>query len=266
MRGTLFDPAAGAVTIAGRTAAVFVELEPLAVESFTLIDADTDLPVPGYEPLAEGAALDLSVLPTRNLNVRANVAGDVGAVFFNLNPGRNRLENVAPYALAGDAPTGDYHAWTPAPGSYALTATPYPGPGRSGPAGIPLTIHFSVNNGPPPAVASFTLIDADADAPIAGYEVLTDGAVISLADLPTNNLSVRANVVGIVESVAFRLNGRYVRTENVVPYALFGDLNGDYLGQALTPGVYTIKATPYARDNSSGKRGASLTITVTIVD
>ncbi|MEJ7664759.1 MAG: hypothetical protein WKG07_37240 [Hymenobacter sp.] len=38
-----------------------------AVASLTLINADTDLPIAGYDPLPSGATLNLVTLPTKNL-------------------------------------------------------------------------------------------------------------------------------------------------------------------------------------------------------
>jgi hypothetical protein len=116
------------------------------VASFTLIDADTNQAI---EQLADGAVIILGALPTRNLNIRADTDPEtVGSVRFGLNNNPNhRIENGAPYALAGDVIKDgqpDYHAWTPAPGSYTLTATPHAEQGGRGEAGLPLTITFQV--------------------------------------------------------------------------------------------------------------------------
>ncbi len=112
--------------------------------TFTLINADTDAPVAGFDPLKDGATLDLAALPTRNLNIRAN-ATDVGSVRFNLNSVQN-VESVAPYALKGDD-GGDYDAWTPAAGDYTLTATPYAQANAKGAAGTPFSLRFKVVDG-----------------------------------------------------------------------------------------------------------------------
>jgi hypothetical protein len=117
----------------------------LSVTSLALINADTDQPIAGYNPIAEGATLNLNTLPTRNLNIRANTnPGTVGSVRFAYDGNSNyRTENQGPYALAGDT-SGDYHAWTPTLGSKTLTATPYTGASAGGTAGTALTRHFTV--------------------------------------------------------------------------------------------------------------------------
>jgi hypothetical protein len=119
------------------------------VTSFTLIDADRDLPVAGYDPIAAGAVLDLATLPTSRLNLRANVGGSVGSVRFAWSGAESgtRTESSAPFALKGDS-AGDYAAWTPAVGGYSLSATPYLAAGAGGGvAGAALTLPFTVRSG-----------------------------------------------------------------------------------------------------------------------
>jgi CubicO group peptidase (beta-lactamase class C family) len=118
---------------------------PQAVTGFTLINADTDLPVPGFDPLNGGATLNLRTLPTRNLNVRANTSPSVvGSVRFSLDGNSTyRVENAAPYALAGDS-GGNYNPWTPSVGSHSVGATPYTLSSGGGTAGTSKVITFTV--------------------------------------------------------------------------------------------------------------------------
>ncbi len=119
------------------------EVEPpkpqeAAVVGFTLINADTNRPI---GPLEDGAIIVLSKLPTRRLNIRAEVpTGFAGSVRFELDAKTVRTEGAPPYALAGDH-RGNYSAWTPAPGRHKLTATPTSSRGQPGKA---LTITFTV--------------------------------------------------------------------------------------------------------------------------
>ncbi|GAB3853112.1 hypothetical protein GCM10028822_21540 [Hymenobacter terrigena] len=117
-----------------------------SVSSFTLINASTGTDI---QPLANGATLNLATLPTSNLNVRANTSpATVGSVVFALSGAqtRSQTETATPYALFGDNGAGTYNAWTPAVGSYTLTARPYTAAGGTGTAGTALTISFSVSN------------------------------------------------------------------------------------------------------------------------
>lgn len=113
------------------------------VASFTLINATTDQPI---RNLVSGDVINIAAI--KNLNIRANTNPlKVGSVKFNLSGKqiKNSTENTAPYALFGDN-NGNYNSWTPAIGSYTLSATPYSGASGSGTASTPLTISFSVIN------------------------------------------------------------------------------------------------------------------------
>jgi hypothetical protein len=121
-------------------------------------------------------------------------------------------------------------------------------------------------NLPELSVASFSLINAENDQVIGP---LSDGDVINLANLPTNKLSVRANVdPSPVGSVLFGFNGDDThRVENVAPYALFGDWNGDYFTTwTAESGTYTVSATPFSGSQTEGFGGVTETISFTIVD
>ena len=116
-----------------------------------------------------------------------------------------------------------------------------------------------------PTVTSLTLIDAYEDEPIAGFDPIPDGAVINLNELPTTRLSVRANTAGPVESVLMQVRRRML-TDNVPPYALFDDVDGDYRGRTFNPGIITFSATPYSEDGLAGEEGATVSVTVSFVD
>ncbi|MEO6452440.1 MAG: T9SS type A sorting domain-containing protein [Ginsengibacter sp.] len=112
------------------------------VKSFTLINADTDKDI---QLIEDGSTIDINTLPTSNLNIRANTNSvKPGSVIFILDGKQVRTEEGAPFALAGDLPTGDYHAWTLPIGEHTLTAIPYERSNGGGLKGKSLTIHFNV--------------------------------------------------------------------------------------------------------------------------
>lgn len=115
------------------------------VVSFSLIDADADVVVPGFEAIPSNAQIDLATLPTRRLNVRANPGPHaVGSVRFALDANANfRTESSAPFALNGDS-NGNYNPWTPTLGAHTLKATPYSGSNATGTVGAARTIAFTV--------------------------------------------------------------------------------------------------------------------------
>jgi len=149
------DPA-GAILISDDQAGAIYKLsystEPpppnQSVVSFTLINADDEQPVSGYDPIPNNANLNLATLPTRNLNVRANTdPPSVGSVRFGLDANANyQTDNAAPYALAGNVNGTDYLAWTPSVGNHTLSATPYAGADGGGLAGTAKTLSFKVTD------------------------------------------------------------------------------------------------------------------------
>ena len=118
-----------------------------SISSLTLINADTDLPIAGMDPLPANATLNLSTLPTRRLNIRANASpAVVGSVRFTYDGTVSyKLENYAPYVIGGDTNGGrDYLPWTPTAGTHTLTVTPFTGVNASGAAGKFITVKLTV--------------------------------------------------------------------------------------------------------------------------
>jgi endoglucanase len=113
------------------------------VSSLTLIDADADEPIKAFNPMVQNASINLNVLPSKLLNIQANVAGTVGSVRFELNGKVMRTDNGKPFALAGDT-GGDFLEWQPAQGNYKLVATPFAQSNGGGAAGQPYTLDFKV--------------------------------------------------------------------------------------------------------------------------
>ena len=228
------------------------------VDHFTLIDTDTGRRIPGYDPIEEGAVLDLSQLPP-NLNIRADVLDRVESVQFDLNGESNRLENVSPYTLFGDL-LGDYHAGTPLLGKQhnTLTATAYTEDRAEGEAGTPVTLNFTVYNGI--NITGLTLVDADSGSDLM---TLADGDTLDLDALPAR-INVKAEALSKVHYVRFELDpDAYTHTETVAPFTLFGDIDGRYLAGSFTPGEHTLKAIPYEGRNFSGE-GPSFEISFTV--
>lgn len=116
------------------------------------------------------------------------------------------------------------------------------------------------------AVMSFTLINADTDQPVAGYEEINDGAVINSASLPTTHLNIIANTSPVmVGSVRFAFDGNAnARTESNAPYALFGNNGPDYNAGTIATGKHTLTGTPYTNKSATGTAGTRLAISFTL--
>jgi hypothetical protein len=115
------------------------------VQSFTLINADTDQPIAAFDPIPENSIIKLSTLSTNHLNVRANThPAIVGSLKFSYDANANfQLENVAPYAFVGDE-FGNYAPWIPSLGAHTIIAIPYAGENATGTVGTPLTRNFTI--------------------------------------------------------------------------------------------------------------------------
>lgn len=117
----------------------------------------------------------------------------------------------------------------------------------------------------PQSVTRFTLVNAATGQDI---QELREGNILNLALFPHDKLNIRAATEpAAVGSVVFELSGgkTHQRTENGVPYALFGDNNGDYAKGTLDTGEYTLTATPYSKANGKGAKGSPLSIHFKII-
>lgn len=114
---------------------------PLVV-SFTLVNADNDQDI---ATITDGYVINLTTLPSRNLNIRANTnPAQAGSVRFAYDGNSNyQTESWPPFALQGDN-SGDYYGWTPELGDHTLSGTAYTQSGGSGQPGPSHTISFSV--------------------------------------------------------------------------------------------------------------------------
>uniref|UniRef100_UPI0012F9F4C0 fasciclin domain-containing protein n=1 Tax=Flexithrix dorotheae TaxID=70993 RepID=UPI0012F9F4C0 len=118
----------------------------------------------------------------------------------------------------------------------------------------------------PPAdmVTSFTLVNAETNEDL--FEI-TEGMEIDLSKISATKFNIRANVSPKeVGSVKFGWNENdNARIENVFPYALFGDVGGNYYEMDLKAGEYTVTATPYTKSVASGEEGKALSISFSVI-
>jgi gliding motility-associated-like protein len=108
------------------------------IQSFTLLNGERNNVLAKYNPINDQDTINLALLPTRVLNIRANTSNDdIGSIVFGLN-GQNKysLDQTAPYYLVNGT-----SSWMPQPGTYTLTGTPY---SKDDVAGTALTITFYI--------------------------------------------------------------------------------------------------------------------------
>ena len=198
-------------------------------------------------------------------DIRADSAGTapIGSVAFELSGAgeASATDSTAPFALRGPLP----------PGSYRITATPYPDAAGGGTAGTALAVDFTVTRASP--ITGFTLVDARGDAPDEDLTAIADGATLDLSALGNNLgnhwLTIRADVAdgARVGSVAFTLTGpaSVAMTDTDPPFAMRGDdNNGDYYGMRLPDGDYRITAVPYTGREESGDARPTAAVDFTV--
>lgn len=246
--------AGGAETVSTAVSITIPGEMEIAVESFTLINATDDEAV---TDLKDGAVLKEEAWIGRTFNVRANTSrGSIDQVVFDLKGPivHAQVERQSPYALFGDDAKGDFAGKELLPGEYTLTARPY----ANSKAGIALTISFKVIQ--EPVAISFTLMNAHTDQEV---KPLSNGDTIRLTDPGMKFPDIRANAAGDnISSVVLDLNGpvKHHQAELQIPYALFGDLSGNFNGRRLLPGTYTLRATSYDQQTELASTQISFTV------
>ena len=224
--------------------------------------------------LGNNTQIDLEEV-TSYLAIKAVASSStVGSVAFELSGpiSATRVENTAPFSLFGgeeDTLFGREFV----EGSYTLSVTAYSQANTSGEAGEVMVMNFTVVDEPSnpnpdnsPEIESVLLINANTNASLGE---LTNGRQINLTSLGNPDFTANALVSDEVASVLFELTGPGVnitQTENVAPYALFADNNGDFNGMTFVPGSYQLSVTAYAERNTSGEQSETLVITFTATE
>jgi uncharacterized protein len=125
---------------------------PLAVTGFSLVNIFTGHPVAGFDPIVEGAEIPLPVFFRSRYTLVANTNAEevsIGSVALQLSGGQEvtQVENIAPYALFSNTPSGKFLPWRPGVPrvgkAYRLEATPYTEPDAVGKAGISGEVSFT---------------------------------------------------------------------------------------------------------------------------
>ncbi len=103
------------------------ETPDINVVNIALVNAVSDTIIPGYETMPDGITLDLTTLPTDELNMWVTLdTGFAHHVDVTLSGAmsRSHTEFFFPYTFPGNNGF-DFHGWNFIPGSYTLTFVPY---------------------------------------------------------------------------------------------------------------------------------------------
>lgn len=150
----------------------------LYVTSISLLSSDTGQPIPGYDPIPQGAVIPYSSHGW-NYAFRANVFGTAGSVRFSLDGDPDYNTDISsPYTLNGEQDNG-----LPWPSGlswdvpHTLGATPFTGAWASGTAGGSYSLTFTLSS------TSATLTPTNTGQPTATWTVTN---APTLTRTPTN--------------------------------------------------------------------------------
>jgi hypothetical protein len=155
---------------------------------------------------------------------------------------------------------------TPSPNPPPVT-TPNPTPAPGTPDPTPSPVSPAPTSSFVGSVASFSLIDASTDQVIRSLSP-TETNTINLA-VDGSALNIRALTTGTVGSVLFGFDAdANFRTENVVPFALGGDINSNYAStsELTVLGLHTVTATPFSQSQKNGAQGSLVQINLNVVN
>lgn len=184
------------------------------------------------------------------------------------------LDTDVPFALGGGAPLGGVYSgegvnngiFDPSvtgTGIFEITYT-FTDPDTN--CSSSASQNITVLSGEVISITEFILVNADTNSPIM---ILTDGDEIAIDNLPTTNLSIEAVATAETGSVRLELSGalNHIQTENIVPYALFGDdPQGMFNGRDFIVGSYSINATPFSEFGLGGIQGEILELSFTLIE
>ena len=246
-----------------------------------LYDADTDSLL---VVLNDGDTISSDVTGTDNLAIRAITFPEkVGSVEIRISGSleSQQIESFPPYASFGDdnPPAGtpvDYAGRTFEFGTfeaetYTVEATAYTLPKAQGDTISTLRLTFALKN---ELLTAFNLIDATTDEVLFP---LTDFTIINLS-LLGDSLNIRAvgndDAIGSVEFVLEEtdifvdpIEVVVRRTENIPPFALFGDKGfDDYRSGTFAEAFYLLTATPYSEDRLQGMAGEPISVIFAVSD
>jgi len=210
------------------------------IVQFDVVDVNGDK----IKTLFDGDVIDISQTEFNSLNIVAQTnINTTRSVKLTLNGITARIDNRVPYAISGTA-NGYEIPWQIKPGSYTLTATPYMKYYGWGPAGVPLTIHFTIAN-PIPAISDAQVSSESARA--FDDKILNSSEIMKQTIVYPNPVDNEAHVILNGVEPGSNVTLKILNTNGHVLYRFNGNAQYNsehiiYLNQlGLTSGVYYLE-------------------------
>ncbi len=244
---------------------LFSQIEPPTYE-IQLIASDFNDAV--LSTLEDGQEIDLLVTGNIAYGILVNTSQNTpGSLKLELAGPRNRvqIENEAPFSVFGGVGSNKGGRLLP-PGDYTLTLTPFEGENLSGASGLSTTLNFTVLpiRDVPLTITGYRLINAQTDEVLVEFD---EDIVLTEQLFNTTPLAIEAiTQPSTVGSVQMTLNGpvQSTKTENKAPYSQFANKDGDFFGQILPAGDYTVCARAFSLANLEGYSGGEFCTSIQI--
>lgn len=172
-----------------------------SVTSFTLVDDDTNQDI---GTVLNGATIDLSRLPTTNLDIRANTTPSTVVNDVRFSYGTNSIystDKTAPYTIRA----GTNNGWALRVGAHTIKATPY---NKNKQSGNSLSVSFTVINSG--ATSTDTVAPTVSFASPSGNQTVSGNTAINITATASDNVGV--------SRVEFYKNGVLFATDTTSPY------------------------------------------------
>lgn len=178
----------------------------------------------------------------------------------------NRIENQAPFSAFGDS-NGDYFSFSASGTGLIIEARGYSERFAKGNevGGSVFIANFTTSE----ANAGLSIVNADSNATIAS---VSNGQTFSLSEIGSNlNLVAEfGDMQDQVGSVIFDqiVNGdsEPLTVENTAPYAIYGDINGNFLGQTFAKGTFSVRVRAFTGGNATGEQLSQMTYVFNLTD
>lgn len=243
--------------------------------TFSLHNAQTGKPIAGFDPIVEGAVINLAEVG-KELRVVANFKKDeqIGSVKFGYNKSRNfQLEEAAPYAIGLDYTVVSedqsvYESWAPVLGNNEVSAVVYAEQRAKGSILGKADINFKVVEEPVIEERSriaFVLYNTKTGQPVVGFNPIVEGSVIDLAEVG-KDIQIATRVEGVKDVGSIKsVYKKNIQLKEFTPFTSL-DYRKNYVNWSPKVGENTIAATAYADLEGKGKELSSATLHFKIID
>ncbi|NJB36295.1 T9SS type A sorting domain-containing protein [Croceivirga sp. JEA036] len=236
--------------------------------SFVLLNSETDEQL---STVQNGDIFNKNLAPKFGIIVNTPSNAKQASLTLEGPINRSTTEGSAPFSLFGDIGVDIQGKEFPI-GNYSITTTVTLNNGQNISLNRIFTIIEGENQDSTPnnptdndntdISSKFYLVNTATNQDI---QEINNGAIIETSS--KDNLSIRLETNQLnVKSVIFKLRGKqiYNRTESVKPFALFGDINGNYLNGTLNDGAYSLEANLFSQKSGKGNLLKNKTINFSI--